>query len=366
MDRHNISNNKNLTIGLWNCNSMKSHKDEIIDLINRNQTHIFCINETKLKHSINIDFNNHDIIRKDRNTNGGGVATILHTSIEHERVNTLDHFGLELIAAKIKLNNKYVHIINIYIPPRKSSDDKFLDEEFFQEVDKLKPYIICGDLNSKSSAWGCKEDNTNGVILSELVSNSSASVMNNNQATHRFNTAINGEYSESIIDMFIISGDLLDKTVSFRVNKNHNYFGHFPITASFDIPAGRIANKSDIYRTKTINWEKFKSTAEERINNYFDNNCKPKEGPGTLKNYYQMLCKVIMESDEAATEEKTRNRAHRTLPNQLLSIIEARKKTVNELRKVKSNSILFRELKSQYNRLTKTIREEGRNRSTQG
>jgi len=103
--------------------------------------------------------------------------------------------------------------------------------------------IICGDLNSKSTTWGCQEDNVNGKILSELVSNASASTMNNKDTTHRFNAGIKGEYSESIIDMFIISGDLLDKTVSFRVNKRHNYFGHFSITASFDIPATRIANK---------------------------------------------------------------------------------------------------------------------------
>ncbi len=247
MYSHNYINNKNLTIGLWNCNSLKTHKEEIIHLINRSKTHIFCINETKLKPSINIDFENYDIIRKDRNANGGGVATLLHSSMEHERISSLDRFGLELIAVKVRINSKTVHIINIYIPPRKKADDTFLDENFFQEVDKLKPYIICGDLNSKSTAWGCKEDNINGAILSELISNASACVMNNKETTHRFSTETNGEYSESIIDMFIISGDLLDKTVSFRVNNRHNYFGHFPITASFDFPAGRVINSSHIY-----------------------------------------------------------------------------------------------------------------------
>jgi len=75
----------------------------------------------------------------------------------------------------------------------------------------------------------------------------------------------------------------------------------------------------------TTNWEVFKTTAEEKINIYFDPNCSPKEGPRTLSNYYESLRKIIKESKEAAIEEKTRNRAHRTLPNQLISIIEARK-----------------------------------------
>ncbi len=149
-----------------------------------------------------------------------------------------------------------------------------------------------------------------------------------------------------------------DKTVSFRVNNRHNYFGHFPITASFDFPAGRVINKSDTYKTRITNWEAFKSSAEERMNLHFDNNCVPREGPASLDNYYQLLGKVIKDADESASVEKTRNRAHRTLPNEILSIIEARKRTINELRKVKTNSLLFREMKTHYNRLTKTIRME--------
>lgn len=149
MDIHKQLNNRNLTIGLWNCNSMKTHKKEIIDTMKWSKTHIFCINETKLKPSIKMELENYEIIGKDRNSKGGGVATLVHNTLEFERIKTLDHFGLELVAIKL-LNNKFIHIINIYILPRKTADENFLDEEFLLEVDKLMPYIICGDLNSKS------------------------------------------------------------------------------------------------------------------------------------------------------------------------------------------------------------------------
>lgn len=148
--------------------------------------------------------------------------------------------------------------------------------------------------------------------------------MNNNESTHRFASEFNGEHSESIIDLFIISGDLIDKTVSFRVNNKLNYFGHFPITTSFDIPASRVVNKTEVYYTKATNWDLFKNTANNLICSYFDNNFNPKDGPKTIENYYEKLGKVIKESDKISTVVKSRNNNHRTLPNHVLSIIEAR------------------------------------------
>jgi len=70
---------------LWNCNSIKKHKDEITQILNQNNNHIFYLNETKLKASIKIEFENNEITRKYRNSNEGGVAILIHNSIEYER-----------------------------------------------------------------------------------------------------------------------------------------------------------------------------------------------------------------------------------------------------------------------------------------
>ncbi len=96
-----------LIISHWNCNSIKSHKPEIYSLINKKHNFI-CLNETKLSNSDNISFENYEIIRKDRNRRGGGVAILARTDMKFEKIDTLDSFGLELLAIKVKLiHNKY-------------------------------------------------------------------------------------------------------------------------------------------------------------------------------------------------------------------------------------------------------------------
>ncbi len=104
-----------LIISHWNCNSIKSHKPEIYSLINKKHNFI-CLNETKLSNSDNISFENYEIIRKDRNRRGGGVAILARTDMKFEKIDTLDSFGLELLAIKVKLKTvAYIIAVVWYI-----------------------------------------------------------------------------------------------------------------------------------------------------------------------------------------------------------------------------------------------------------
>jgi len=145
----------NLTVARWNCNSIKAHKPEITQLLTKNHNFI-CLNETKLSDKDIINFPNYNISRKDRNIHGGGVAILTRTDMEIERVDTLDNYGHELIAIKVKLKSSFIHLICIYIPPRKTSQDKFLTQQFFDSLTSLEPFILCRDLNSHSTAWHCR------------------------------------------------------------------------------------------------------------------------------------------------------------------------------------------------------------------
>ena len=61
-----------------NINSLVKHFDELKVFIQSDTPHIFGINETKLDDTVTDEElkieNYHDIIRKDRNRHGGGVA----------------------------------------------------------------------------------------------------------------------------------------------------------------------------------------------------------------------------------------------------------------------------------------------------
>ncbi len=146
---------KPIIIGQWNCASLnKQHKDQINALLTDFEYDIFCINETWLcKKTTDEDLKKYfeekyNIIRKDRNCQGGGVATLIRKDIVYEKID-LDNFNLELVAIKVTFGKSQFNLINIYIPSRKCKECMpYLSNEFFQKLNDLKiPYIMCGDLN---------------------------------------------------------------------------------------------------------------------------------------------------------------------------------------------------------------------------
>ena len=74
----------NLNIYSLNIFSLMSHLDELRLLIEDKKPHIIGINETKIDQLINdsdISIEGYDVVRRDINKFGGGVALYIHKSI---------------------------------------------------------------------------------------------------------------------------------------------------------------------------------------------------------------------------------------------------------------------------------------------
>ena len=75
---------KGFKMAMLNITSLPKHIDEICVLLASKKFDIFALNETRLDHSISDDLvsiPNYDIIRNDRNRNGGGVCIYIRNSI---------------------------------------------------------------------------------------------------------------------------------------------------------------------------------------------------------------------------------------------------------------------------------------------
>ena len=57
----------------------------------------------------------------------------------------------------------------------------------FEFIEKnFKNYVLCGDLNSKNQAFGCKVDNKNGIKLNDILADNNTILLNNYDPTfHR-------------------------------------------------------------------------------------------------------------------------------------------------------------------------------------
>ena len=119
--------------------------------------------------------NNFNCIFNSRNRQGGGVAFIIKKEIDFCLINDLEKFNCECLCIKLEINNEETYLITYYNSP--TTD---LNIEMFEYIEKtFKNYIICGDLNSKNKAIGCRENNKNGNKLIDFISYNNAIIVNN-------------------------------------------------------------------------------------------------------------------------------------------------------------------------------------------
>jgi hypothetical protein len=170
-----------------------------------------AINETKINEKeefLYYDFN-FNCIFKSRNTFGGGVAFIVNKNINFILINNLDKFNSECLCIKLLIEDREIHLIFYYNPPSSA-----VNIEMLEYIEKnFNYYIICGDLNSKNQAFGCKVNNENGINLNKFMIESNSILLNDFEPTFYRDYA---EYSE-ILDLFLCSNNLFNKINDCRV-----------------------------------------------------------------------------------------------------------------------------------------------------
>ena len=168
--------------------------------------------------------------------------------MKYDIILEINELKFEIIGIKVKLNNISVNIISFYLPPDNNKNKNYnqFNDEFFEKLDSLKPFILIGDLNCHYSSWYCKKNTTKGKILNEYLEKYNFNVINKNKDT--FYSDIHN--SGSVIDLMIISNDLSDKIKEFTVHPNDMLSDHFPISCSFNIKTAHIKNPYTVYLKK--------------------------------------------------------------------------------------------------------------------
>ena len=253
--------NSDLNIYCWNANSITNKFEEILLALHENKIDILAINETKINVFDEKNFfdKNYYCVFKSRNRHGGGVGFLIKKEIEFVLINDLNKFEKECLCLKLKVNGIDVMLINYY-----NSPSGVLCYELLEFINiNFKNFIICGDLNSKSIDFGCKESNNNGKILTDFLLNSRAIVLNNHEPTF-FRDYTN--YTE-ILDLFICSNSLYKTVTNFEVCVNVNLFSdHYPIKIQIKRDNKKkkmeMNNRTSMLDYSKANWIKFKNYLE--------------------------------------------------------------------------------------------------------
>ena len=148
-----------------NCLSLLRNFDELctiqerlsIDLLTLSETHIDdLIDDSELK------VDGYDIVRKDRNRRGGGVAAYIRSNLKYNIRTDIMSDELELIAIKLKVSHRKPIMILVWYRPPNANVDVFQQfERVIQSIDDHESdLLILGDLNcdvaSYTRSWQTK------------------------------------------------------------------------------------------------------------------------------------------------------------------------------------------------------------------
>ena len=109
-----------------NVRSLFKHIEELRIYLEKQQFDIISLNETMLDISISnheIKINGYDIVRKDRNRHGGGVAIYIRNTINYSIRDDLTDENLETITLEITKPKSKPFLINSWYRPPNSSQE---------------------------------------------------------------------------------------------------------------------------------------------------------------------------------------------------------------------------------------------------
>jgi retron-type reverse transcriptase len=167
-----------------NINGLKGKANELNIFLRDNNIKIAALQETKLDPlSPSPTFKNYTVIRKDRNQYGGGVAFLVHHSIQYHNLNNPlpNDPHLEALAIEIPTPDGNTTITNIYLPPTSSCQPNY--QPPFSSLLQGDNHLILGDFNAHHKLWYSSLSDPRGNLLCDDIASSHFGVLNENSPT---------------------------------------------------------------------------------------------------------------------------------------------------------------------------------------
>ncbi|UYV65721.1 hypothetical protein LAZ67_3005236 [Cordylochernes scorpioides] len=225
-----------------------------MEIAEKQKIQIIALQETKLNEKYNLKYKNYNILRKDRNKEGGGLAFLIkNLYYENIAINIPNTSDLEAQGIKVYLSqNKTINIFNMYHPPNNKLIDDGTMAQFLTDNT-----IIVGDLNAKHQLWGCSMPNPRGKILSNIFDDNAFMCLNDGNPTHHsysYNTA-------QALDISFSSPDIFHKC-KWQILKIIGS-DHLPILIEISTKTKTSSIKEKFWNFKKANWNLYQKNTNE-------------------------------------------------------------------------------------------------------
>lgn len=236
-----------------NIRSISDKKPKILDFIITNQVSICILSETWLQNKHKFAIPHYEIVRKDRDSRGGGILVALHKDVAFQQVTLPPQLAdLELIVIilpKLTHDNKDVTLVAYYNPPQNKVDLGKI-ESFTNSLNN--PTLVIGDLNAHSPMWLSKKANSSGSEVEAFLEEKEFTLLNNEDATYESES--DSDY-KCILDLALCSDQLLPCIINYSVGEfcssDHNPV-FVDVLGKQPPRFGKISKE-----VKTTSWDKF-------------------------------------------------------------------------------------------------------------
>ena len=221
----------------WNTNSLVSHWGQFKNYMLHNKPLVAAIQETHFldSDSTSYNFNIRDYSLYMDNINQtprrGGAALYISNKLLHHQIDL--QTPLNAVGVKAKIAQLDLTILSVYLTPSRTIAPSDISELFSQIP---SPCIIMGDFNAHHMTWGCKNNNTRGNQLLNIMNNHNLIHLSNMIPT--FFTTRRGQPIQSVIDLALTTPHTAPMFTQ-HIADDPLFSDHYPIHYQLETPSGQ-------------------------------------------------------------------------------------------------------------------------------
>ena len=292
-----MNKNKSIKILQWNVRGYNGVKRNEVDLICKEENApIICLQETKFDRSFKPSKKGFQTFCKNRYSNGnakGGVMIMVRDSISCKKITLKTK--IQAIAVEISFPEELI-ICNVYQSPK----EKLSKWDWENLIDQLGgKFMILGDFNAHSPAWGSKQRCEKGKMWENLIESFDFEILNDGKPTH-VNCATK---NFSNIDVTLTSNNL-DKNYSWKVLDDLHSSDHLPIL--IDTNTELTETMRPRWKLNEADWGKYREILSE---NYYEN-----YDLLTIDKHEEKIRLKILEAANKSIPRTTGNKASKFAP----------------------------------------------------
>ena len=241
----------------WNCRGVKANYENLELLILELNPKIICLQETFLKPTDSLTFENYSSVHKMMDSPrkaSGGTSIFIRKDIPFDILNL--NSNIQNTCCSISLQRTYI-ICNLYIPPSKSINVLDFDNLLTQIH---SPFIILGDLNAHNVLWGSGHTDARGRLIERILFTYNLCILNDNSPTYLHPST--GTLTN--IDLSICDPSIFLDFTSWGVHSDLCGSDHFPILISTSIVMDDQFPPN--WRFNNVDWSSFANLCSIEIN----------------------------------------------------------------------------------------------------